>query len=311
MMQKLAVFTNNTSFLKWTDRFDTTIYSMPKESSFRVRSLISKGWWFLNLPRRIRSISKSADIMFVDFLSELGQKVTYHSKKPVYMRIHRTELDFPKLFEGVNWSNVAAVIGVSNHYAGLLRRMIPKEVPIKVIPPGVDDKKWPFKPSDSGKICAWALPTPRKRIYSLMLALKDYPIYIGGYSASDRIIVEANERFSLGHHLEPEVRFPEWQWDKEYYIHHALDESFGVAIAEAMLSGMIPFVHRIPCILEFTPEELTYVHDSELIELIEDFRSRPADDKLELKKKLRDSIVEGFTHDKVSEKMEKLFRDEL
>jgi hypothetical protein len=76
-----------------------------------------------------------------------------------------------------------------------------------------------------------------------------------------------------------------------------------------MLSGMIPFVHKIPCILEFTPEELTYIHDSELIELIEDFRSRPPEDKLELKKKLRESILKGYTHDKTGDKMEKLFAD--
>lgn len=310
-MTKLAVFTSNRSFLGWTKRFTTKVIETPRTSSFNLKSLASKGRWFLGLNRRITSLSKWADVVFVEFLHELGHAVTRYSKKPVYVRIHRTELDKLSLFKKVNWANVKAVIAVSEHYSKLMRSHIPKEVPIVVIPPGVDADKWPFQPSTSGKLCTWAIPTARKRIYGLMLALRNYPLYIGGFSAQDRIIVDAIQRYSLPHILEPEAKFPEWQWDKEYYIHNALDESFGVAIAEAMLSGLIPMVHKIPCVLEFVPEDLTFVYDSELIELVERMKAMNAEKKLAMKKQLRKIIIDGFTSERTGDMMEDLFSRDL
>lgn len=310
-MTKLAVFTSNRSFLGWTKRFTTKVVETPRTSSFTLKSLASKGRWFLGLNHKITSLSKWADVVFVEFLHELGHAVIRHSKKPVYIRIHRTELDTPSLFEKVNWVNVKAVIAVSEHYSKLMRHQIPKEVPIVVIPPGVDADRWPFRPSTSGKMCTWALPSARKRIYSLMLALRNHPLYIGGYSAQDRIILDTVQRHSLPHILEPEAKFPEWQWDKEYYIHNALDESFGVAIAEAMLSGLIPLVHRVPCVLDFVPEDLTFVYDSELVDLIERMQAMDADKKLAMKKRLRKTIVDGYTSERTGDMMEDLFSRDL
>ena len=140
-----------------------------------------------------------------------------------------------------------------------------------------------------------------------MLALRDYPLYIGGFSAEDRIIVDTVQRHSLPHILEPEAKFPEWQWDKEYYIHNALDESFGVAIAEAMLSGLIPLVHKIPCVLDFVPESLTFVYDSELVELVERMKAMNAEEKLDMKKQLRKIIIDSYTSKRTGKMMEELF----
>lgn len=306
-MKKLAVFTGNTAFLKWTKGFETKIVMPPKSSSFNLGSMFTKGKWFATIGHKIKSLSKWADVVFVDFLSELGHKVSQNSEQPIYIRIHRTELDQPSLFENVEWSNVKAVIGVSEHYGKLLRELVPNSVPIAVIPPGVDAERWPFHPSNSGKICTWSIPTPRKRIYSLMLALRNYQLHIGGYSAQDRILVERCKDYGLNHVLQPDVEFPQWQWEMEYYVHHALDESFGVAIAEAMLSGLTPFVHRIPCVLEFVPEYLTYRYDDELIELIEEYKAKAEGEKMQLKKELRQTILEGYTAEKTGEMMKSLF----
>ena len=67
-MTKLAVFTSNKFFLGWTKRFTTKVIQMPKESSFSRKSLASKGRWFLGLNHRITSLSKWADVVFVEFL---------------------------------------------------------------------------------------------------------------------------------------------------------------------------------------------------------------------------------------------------
>ena len=245
--------------------------------------------------------------MFLDFLDRMQAEVTYASPKPVFLRIHRYELDHPELFDLVNWNNVSAVIAVSQHYAKALRSLVPKQVPIEVIPPGVVVRRWPFHPSDSQKLCTWAIPTGRKRIYSLMLALRDYTLYIGGWSAKDRILIETNQRLGLKHVLEPDVEFPQWQWDKEFYIHHASDESFGVAIGEAMLSGLIPLVHQLPCVLEYLPKDLTYIMDAELIELIERMRSMPIEERDALKVRLRKIIVDDYSSDVTAKMMQDVF----
>jgi len=298
---KLVVFATSTNFLDWTRRFDAQII-MPSKSS-GVKYFISK----IAMPNRIRSLSKWADVVFADFLTPYAKMVMHNSHKPVYLRIHRWELDYPESFDGVNWANVAAVIGVSAHYGKLLREYVPKQIPIHVIPPGVVAGSWPFKPSSTGKVCTWAIPTPRKRIYGLMLALRGIPFHVGGYSAKDRILIDINKRYSLGHILEPNVEFPQFLWDKEYYVHHALDESFGVAIGEAMLSGLIPLVHRLPCVLEYLPEELTYIYNSELRDLLERMRNMLPEDRDDLKHKLRKIILEGYTSDVTGQMMERLF----
>lgn len=286
---KLAIFTTETSFLDWTRSFDVQFFKPTSGSG--IRFVISKA----SMALRMRAFLRNADAAFADFLTPIAVKVAEVSTKPVFIRIHRYELDTPDLFTKVNWSNVAGVIAVSEHYRDLLRSLIPKEVPIVAIPPGVDENKWPFHPCESGRICTWAIPTPRKRIYDLMLALRGYTLYIGGLSARDRILVDRNQRWSLGHILEPDAAFPSWVWDKELYVHHALDESFGVAIAEAMLSGLIPLVHRVPCMTEFVPENLTYIYDGELRNLIETTRSMDRDERLALKESLRKRILDDYT----------------
>ena len=300
-MKKLAIFANDTKFLGFAKGFETRIFG--KSQSKGIRFILEKAL----TSYRIRSLSRWADIVFVDFLTQIGQRATKYSTKPVFMRIHRFELDHPHLFDNVNWDNVATVIAVSYHYGKLLKDYVPEHVPIEVIYTGVDAERWPFHPSNSGKLCTWAIPTPRKRIYGLMLALKDYTLHVGGYSAEDRILKDINTRFDLNHSLEPDIEFPKWLWDKEYYMHHALDESFGVSIGEAMLSGLIPIVHHLPCVLEYLPKEYTYIYDSELIELIEKFRALSDDERLKRKKQLRDIILKGFTTEHTADKMDALF----
>ena len=300
-MLKLVVFATDLKFLDWTRLFDTELITPSKKRGLRFV------YDRYRQPSRIKSLTKKADVVFADFLNQPAIKVSQHSSKPIYIRIHRFELDMPELFEQVNWSNVAGVIGVSEYYGKLLRSLVPKDIPIHVIPPGIAAEKWQFKPSETGKLCTWAIPTPRKRIYDLMLALRDETLYVGGWSAKDRILKDINERFALGHILEPDIEFPDWLWDKEIYIHHALDESFGVAIGEAMLAGLIPLVHHLPCVLEYLPRNLTYIYNSELIELIHSVREMALEERLALKQKLREIILDGYTSEQTGLMMEKVF----
>ena len=248
--------------------------------------------------------------MFCEFLSPIATKASHLSPKPIIIRIHRGELDEPERFDNVDWDNVWTIVADSDHYASLIRDFVPKTVRVVSIPPGVDQQKWPYHPSHTKKICTWGIPVRRKRIYSLMLGLAGHhTLYVAGYSAADRINSAANTRFSLGHVLEPDVKFPEWQWDKEFYVHHALDEGLAVAIQESMLSGLIPVVHRIPMSLELVPKELTYVHDSELLDRLDSLMELEESERDKIKEQLRKKAMENLTNEVVHERKRELFEE--
>lgn len=262
-------------------------------------------------PIKIRNLTRWADFVLVDFLTPLGQEVTRYSVKPVHIRIHRYELDYPDLFVPVCWDNVASVIADSSYYASLLKQYVPSNIPVFIVPAGVDASRWPFRPSSSGKLCTWALPNHRKRIYDLMLALRDETLYIGGKSASYRYLLEANRRFSLGHVFEPDAKFPQWQWDKEFYIHHSLDEGLPISVGEAMASGLIPLVHRFPSALEIVPKELTYVYNTELLGLIHRYREKCEEERMVLKHELRQTVLEKYGSEPVAHRLEAIFEESV
>lgn len=302
---KLAVF-GTSSFLGWTEGFETRLFSGRNTNL----SLFGKASYVLQRERRIRKLSKWADVVFCEFLSPVAMKVSHVSPKPIIIRIHRAELDKPERFDGVDWDNVWAIVADSNHYANLIRDIVPTSVQVVSIPPGVDQHRWPYHPSSTKRICTWGMPVRRKRIYSLMLALAGHhTLYVAGHSAVDRINSAANARFALGHVLEPDAKFPEWQWDKEFYIHHALDEGLAVAIQESMLSGLIPVVHRIPMSLELVPEELTYVHDSELLDRLDGLMEMEETERNRIKERLRKKAMENLTNEVVHERKRELFEE--
>ncbi|MHA1928257.1 MAG: hypothetical protein ACTSV2_06730 [Candidatus Thorarchaeota archaeon] len=290
---KLTIF-GASNFLEWTKDLETKNFT----GRYTSKSLVGKASYKLQESRRIKKLANWSDIVYCEFLSDLSIKVSNLSPKPVFLRIHRTELDMPGLFERMNWDNVAAVIAVSKHYAELIKQRIPKHVKVVSIPSGVDAEKWTWHPSQTKKICTWSMPVRRKRIYSLMLALAGhYQLYVGGYSAEDRINKEVNEKWNLGHILESVVSFPEWQQDKEFYIHNALDESFGIAVVESMLMGLIPVVHELPCVLEYLPKEYTYVYDHELIDLLQKLQNMDEDERQAIKEKNRENALQNLTNE--------------
>ena len=304
---KLGIF-GKSNFLEWTKGFCTRIFTGENPD----QSLLGKASFRLLYKHRILKLVSWSDIIFCEFLSPLARIVSHISSKPIFIRIHRGELDKPELFTGVNWRNVIAIIADSNAYRSFIQELVPKYVKVVKIPPGVEIRYWPFKISHSRKVCTWSIPIHRKRIYSLMLALAGHhTLYLAGYSAAERINALANNRFNLGHILEPKAKFPQWLWDKEFYVHHALDEGLSVAIQEAMASGLIPVVHNIPMATELVPEELTYVYDSELVEKLEYLKSLDEDERDSIKRKLRKKAETELASKIVHLKKKQLFEEWL
>ncbi|MHA1955928.1 MAG: glycosyltransferase [Candidatus Thorarchaeota archaeon] len=287
-MIKLAIF-GKSSFLRWSEGFETKMLS----GSNPDQSLFGKANYHLQQNRRIKNLAKWSDVPYCEFLSEIAIKASHLSSKPVILRIHRAELDRPDRFERMSWDNVALIIADSKHYASLIRERVPNNVKIIDIPPGVEQE-----------------PVRRKRIYSLMLALAGHhTLYLAGVSASDRINRAANERWKLGHILEPDAEFPQWQSDKEFYVHHALDEGLSVAIQESMLAGLIPVVHRIPMALELVSHDLTYVYNHELVDLLHHLKDENEDERDALKEKHRKYAEDNLTNNVVHIRKKAVFEE--
>ncbi|MHA2206603.1 MAG: hypothetical protein ACXABC_12145 [Candidatus Thorarchaeota archaeon] len=304
-MIKLAIF-GKSSFLRWSEGFETKMLS----GSNPDQSLFGKANYHLQQNRRIKNLAKWSDVPYCEFLSEIAIKASHLSSKPVILRIHRAELDRPDRFERMSWDNVALIIADSKHYASLIRERVPNNVKIIDIPPGVEQDRWPYQPSHSKKICTWSMPVRRKRIYSLMLALAGHhTLYLAGVSASDRINRAANDRWNLGHFLDPDAEFPQWQSDKEFYVHHALDEGLSVAIQESMLAGLIPVVHRIPMALELVSHDLTYVYNHELVDLLHHLKDENEDERDALKEKHRKYAEDNLTNNVVHIRKKAVFEE--
>jgi glycosyltransferase involved in cell wall biosynthesis len=304
-MIKLGVF-GKSNFLGWTEGFETRVLA----GSNPDQSLFGKAKFIMLQDRRIRSLAKWADVPYCEFLSEIAIKASQLSPKPVILRIHRAELDRPDRFERMQWDNVALIIADSKHYASLIRERVPKNIKIIDIPPGVEQDRWPYQPSHSKKICTWSMPVRRKRIYSLMLALAGHhTLYLAGESAKDRINSAINERWKLGHILELDVEFPEWQSDKEFYVHHALDEGLSVAIQESMLAGLIPVVHQIPMALELVSKDLTYIYDHELVDLLHNLKQMGEDERDAIKEKHRKYAEENLANNMVHIRKKEVFEE--
>ncbi len=52
------------------------------------------------------------------------------------------------------------------------------------------------------------------------------------------------------------------------FLHLGVNEPFGIAVVEAMASGLIPIAHRSGAIPEYMPRELTYIYPEEAAQKI-------------------------------------------
>lgn len=259
-----------------------------------LRSEVTRAWWWLNLKRRLGRYSRKYDIVFCDWADSFAAMVTNANiEVPIVVRLHAYEIDHPELLNAINWERVDALVTVSDH----MKRLVDQSPHIHctenvMIRHGIDLEEIPFKPSDSGLLCTYALfDQPQKRVYDLMLALRKETLHIGGRGTIARALDSAIKRFDLHHVLDGYAKIPDWLWDKEYFFMHSLDESCGVSLLESMASGLICFSHDYEASREILPQRHRYVYDDELLTLLAESRALDRSQRLEVKKGLR-NIVE-------------------
>lgn len=309
---------NFLGFLKLLEKdFDLTVVDMLANPLFRdprdirsygVRALYKQACWAAFRRARIGRLCNRFDLVFCEFLKRDVATVSRVARVPVVVRLHRYEIDEPDyLIKPVDWSNIARLVVVSDEYKRQAEKLIPMQA--TVIYNGIDLEQFAFKPSNTGAICSYGHHRASKRFYDLMLALRDYELHIGGKGEDTRILQATNDRFGLHHRFYGSVRLPDWLHDKEYYVNHSMDESFGVSMVECMAAGLITLCHDYAAAKEIVPDIYRYKYDDELRERLLFFRSLPDEKRLEHKKTLRRIVEERFSLHREAAAFRELFNE--
>jgi glycosyltransferase involved in cell wall biosynthesis len=321
---RILVLQANANFLNFLGLlqkdFEITVIDMLTNPLFRdprsvrsygVRALYRQARWAAFRRARIGRLCNRFDLVFCEFLKREVATVSRVAQVPVVVRLHAYEIDQPDyLIKPVDWSNIARLVVVSQEYKRLAAGLIP--LPASVIYNGVDLEKFRFKPSSTGAICTYGYHRAVKRFYDLMLALNDYELHIGGEGENTRILRSANERFGLRHKFSghvPHELLPEWLSDKEYYINHSMDESFGVSVIETMAAGLIPLCHDYAAAKEIVPGIYRYRYDKELRERLLFFRGLTPEVRLNHKIELRRIVEARFSLKQQAEAFRALFME--
>jgi glycosyltransferase involved in cell wall biosynthesis len=321
---RILVLQANANFLNFLrlirKDFEITVIDMLTDPLFRdprsirsygVQALYKQARWAAFRRARIGKLCNRFDLVFCEFLKREVATVSRVARVPVVVRLHAYEIDQPDyLIKPVDWSNIAKLVVVSEAYKRLASGLIP--LPATVIYNGVDLEKFRFKPSNTGAICTYGYHRAVKRFYDLMLALKDYELHIGGEGENTRILRAANERFGLNHKFSghvPQELLPEWLSDKEYYVNHSMDESFGVSLIETMAAGLIPLCHDYAAAKEIVPDTYRYRYDNELRERLLFFRGLTPEARLSRKAELRRIVEERFSLRQQAEAFRELFME--
>jgi glycosyltransferase involved in cell wall biosynthesis len=318
---RILVLEANANFLGFlrllTGYFDITVVDMLNDPLFKdprsvrsygVRALYKQARWAAFRRARIGRLCNRFDLVFCEFLKREVATVSRVAQVPVVVRLHRYELDQPEyLIKPVDWSNIAKLVVVSEEYKRQAERLIPLKA--TVIYNGIDLQRFVFKPSSTGAICTYGHHRASKRFYDLMLALRGYELHIGGAGEDTRILQSTNERFGLRHRFYGSVTLPEWLYDKEYFVNHSMDESFGVSMVETIAVGLIPLCHDYAAAKEVVPDIYRYRYDDELRERLHFFNSLSEEKRLEHKKALRRIVEERFTLPQQAETFRELFTE--
>lgn len=201
------------------------------------------------------------------------------------IRLHRYEAyeQWPQL---VNWINIDSLISVGNSFVkdALLRKVpyIESQVPISIIPNGVNLEKFTFTERSRGKNIAFLsnLRMVKNPSFVLQCMQKlhymdpEYRLFFGGLFQDDTLEQYLKHMVSaLG--LDDVVFFDgrqqdvrSWLEDKHYIVSTSLIESQGMGLLEAMACGLKPVIHNFPGADQIFPREFLFNIAEEFCEQI-------------------------------------------
>ena len=304
--RRLLVVASNVHFLDWLRfiPYDVRLFRIRLSKSRFKRAL-----FYATLKPRLKALSYRYDIIFCDFFDEFACLMSHVSSKPIYVRLHRWEVHNPVYLLSANLKNVKAIITVSNHYKRLVEELVKDVVPVYVVPNGVDTKRFYYNPRIHRplRICTVGNLIPRKRFFDLIVNNPDLEIDIGGKGEERLILEEAIRRFKLKAKICGYVKLPEFYYEHDIFIQNSSDESFGVALVEAMSCGLIPLCFDYPVAEEIVPREFIYRSYDELREKIAKLNQMSDEELSRIKRGMRMIVEEKFSLEKQAKAFTAIF----
>lgn len=303
---KMLVITANTYFLDWIKKvpFNVEIFEVSTSMS-RIR----KAFFYATLKPKLKMLSWKYDIVFCDWFDEMASITSRVSVKPIYIRLHRYEAHNAAHIRTAKLENVKGIITVSEFYRRIVKEIVGDKVPVYVVPNGVDTEKFNYNQQIHTplRICTVSNLVPRKRILDLIVNYPDFRIDIGGEGEEKRILEDAVKRFNLKAKLHGFVKLPDFYHQHDIFTMNSGDESFGVALVEAMSCGLIPLCFAWHGVEDILPREQIYYDYEELREKIRVLRGMSKKDLYKVKTKMRSIVESKFTLEQQAEKFVTIF----
>ena len=303
---KLLIITHNTNFLQWVDKYDDKVKIIKYDTDWGFRKIYKLIFYI-----RIRILSYFYDVIFCDFFTFLTGWTSHASSKPIYIRLHRYEIHNPNLLLNVNIKNIKTIITTSKYYKSLVIEVLGDNIPVVVIPNGIDTNIFKFdsKVNHPLKTCTLGLLIPRKRVFDLIVNNPELNINIGGKGIEKITLETIIKKFKIKAKLHGFVKLPSFYYDHDIFLMNSSDESCGVSMIEAMSCGLIPLCFSWGGIEEILPQENIYKNYAELNDKLKLLNNHSDDELLKIKHKMRKLVEEKYTLKIQVNKFIKLFSD--
>lgn len=234
-----------------------------------------------------------ADITFFEFCEGSAQRAShaedkmwaeYGETQPQNKNIIVREHDIDAWVgqhHGVNWKWVNNLVFVAPYIKEKVERELGQETlsntKVHLIRHGVNDQKFTYREKPVGKKIAWNCNINHHKLLELALQVlaenPEYELHVLGRpmcSWQKAYILHFVEKNNLKFFQQDgPVDVNQWLEDKDFILLTSAKEAFSFAIAEGMLKGIKPLIHRFYCAGEVWPEKYIWDRVSQVKPMLE------------------------------------------
>lgn len=305
----------NDIFERLQSQHITTVFKPGKIKSPLFGERINRRYYHDQLQHFLRS----QQVVFFEWAGEyLAQATALPKQSGIVSRLHRYELYH--WAEHIAWNNVDLLILVSRAKEEEILSQFPELTGRTcVISEGINLSKFPFQPKPFQKrLGILGHLTPRKRVYELILAFKEfnlqeegYSLHVGGgehprFKDYYQSILTLISSLNLGESviMHQHVNAPQtWFSQIDIFISNSYSEGLQISPMEAMACGCYCLSHAWPGADELLPVEQLFFTNDQMVTKIRDYAALSGDRQLELVTGLRRRMETRFDIEAITEKI--------